>query len=132
MKLDISQIRIPVRIRKNPGDISSLTTSIHRHGLLHPILVSDNYVLIAGYRRLLATQRLGHKTIDAQIVYVEDEKAQYELELEENLHRKNFTEQELIEGRKILQKLHKRNRLWWFRIWRWICSLFKAKPTLPS
>ena len=50
--LKISEIIIKDRIRKEMGDLVSLEKSIHKLGLLHPIVISENNELIAGKRRL--------------------------------------------------------------------------------
>jgi len=56
---DISAIKIGVRHRTDMGDIKKLAQSIADVGLLHPIVVSPDGVLIAGQRRLAACQLLG-------------------------------------------------------------------------
>ena len=65
-----------------------------KNGLINPILLTSEGELIAGYRRYLACKKLGMKTIDAKIVEVEDLK---ELEIDENLARKDFTLSEKAE-----------------------------------
>ncbi len=77
-KIKLSKINVPEDPdRFRPGDlaIDELAASIHDHGLLQPILISSSsndghYDLIAGHRRLLASSRLGHTSIDARILDV--------------------------------------------------------------
>jgi ParB family chromosome partitioning protein len=58
----IDSILIGVRHRKDAGDIAELADSIDRLGLLQPITISPDGVLVCGWRRLLAIQRLGWTT----------------------------------------------------------------------
>ena len=39
------------RFRKDPGDLRPLIESIKRHGLLHPVVISEDNKLICGRRR---------------------------------------------------------------------------------
>ena len=41
MKISISQIKIGDRFRRDLGDIGHLVDSIKRHGLLHPVVITD-------------------------------------------------------------------------------------------
>lgn len=58
----IETIRIGVRHRKDPGDIAALADSIDRLGLLQPITISPEGLLVCGWRRLLALKHLGRAT----------------------------------------------------------------------
>jgi ParB-like chromosome segregation protein Spo0J len=53
----IRDIRIPA-LRRRASDISQLVESIREHGLLNPITVTRDLVLIAGQHRLAAFQEL--------------------------------------------------------------------------
>jgi ParB-like chromosome segregation protein Spo0J len=53
----IADIIIGIRHRRDLGDIDSLARSIAEVGLLHPIVVRADGVLIAGQRRLAAANR---------------------------------------------------------------------------
>jgi len=63
----VDSIRIGVRHRKELGDLSDLTDSIRKVGLLQPITVSPDGVLICGLRRLRAVQELGWKQISVWV-----------------------------------------------------------------
>lgn len=92
-EIDIDKIVTEHRQRTNLGDLNSLQLSIERHGLIHPIIVEpkgDKFVLIAGERRLMATKNLGKVKIKAIHRKCLDELDRREVELEENLKRKNL------------------------------------------
>jgi len=94
IKFPINQIKLGSRFRKEDGELTGLIESIKKNGLINPILLTPEGELIAGYRRYLACKKLGMKTIDAKIVEVGDVK---ELEMDENLARKDFTLSEKAE-----------------------------------
>jgi ParB family transcriptional regulator, chromosome partitioning protein len=96
---------IPIeRLRRNPEQprhrfddeaLEELAASIRRHGVLQPLLVSedgpDRYLVITGERRLRAAQRAGLETVPAVIREQLDSAAQLELALVENLQRRDLT-----------------------------------------
>jgi len=94
IQFPINQIKVGPRFRDDVGDLTPLIESIKERGLLHPILITPKGELIAGYRRYLAYKELGMESIDAKIVDVGDVK---ELEMDENLARKDFTLSEKAE-----------------------------------
>lgn len=54
----IDSIIVGVRHRKDPGDLKQLMESIKRIGLLQPITITPEGVLVCGWRRLEAVRRL--------------------------------------------------------------------------
>lgn len=66
----IDDIVIGERFRKDLGDLNSLAASIAKIGLLQPILVNSQMVLVCGQRRLVACRSLGWETIPATITDV--------------------------------------------------------------
>ncbi len=71
------------------GSIAELAQSIAQHGLLQPIIVKeegDNYILVAGQRRMLAHQHLGRDRITALLTTGRPD----ELALIENLQRQDL------------------------------------------
>lgn len=89
-----------IRQRKDLGNTLSLQLSIETHGLLCPIIVeeikdTDRYRLIAGERRLTTCTKLDWEKIPAILKKNLDELTRQELELEENITRKqlNFMEE---------------------------------------
>jgi len=86
------------RQRKKVDDshIESLAESIRRRGLIPPIVVTRDHLLIAGECRLRAHQLLGYDYISVQYVdELPDEELEL-IELEENVKRKNLTWQEEV------------------------------------
>ena len=68
----IDSIKIGKRFRKDLGDIDSLAESINRYGLFHPIVITPEGQLMAGYRRLKACKRLGWSTIAVTVIREEN------------------------------------------------------------
>ena len=70
-KLVISDIDISkARFRKDPGDLRPLVDSIKRHGLLHPVVITEDkpHQLICGRRRISAYMQLGKTETSMQIL----------------------------------------------------------------
>ena len=106
MQIQIEDIKIPDRVRKDVGNIDSLAESLKRSGQITPISVTHDMTLVAGFRRVTAAKQLGWKTIEANIVEgAANEARLLEIELEENVFRKDFTPEELLAGYKRLDKL---------------------------
>ena len=62
MLVNIDDIKIKKRVRKDLGDLDALKNSLRTYGLLNPITITRDYELIAGERRLQAAKALGkHK-----------------------------------------------------------------------
>ena len=100
MEIQISMIRIAERIRKDNGDIGTLAKSIKEYGLMNPITLMESgeqYVLIAGFRRLSAVKLLNQETIHAVVLSPMDAEKQLRLEIEENETRKDFTVAERLQ-----------------------------------
>ena len=57
--VDITDIQIGDRYRKELGDIEGLAASIKEQGLLQPVGVTANNDLVFGERRIRAFQHLG-------------------------------------------------------------------------
>ena len=95
MKIAIDDIIIRDRIRMDEGDIKALAQSIEQLGLIQPIVISEDYELLSGYRRLHACKTLGWETIEVKIVTVGDNQLKrIDWEYHENLGRKDLTEEE--------------------------------------
>lgn len=106
MLVKIEDIKVKKRVRRDLGDLTTLKDSMHRYGLMNPITLNSNYELVAGERRLEAAKSLGWERINANILDSNvDNIRQLEMELEENNQRKEFTDEELLEGYKRLEKL---------------------------
>lgn len=96
MQVQINSIVVEERFRKDFGPIEDLAASIAENGLITPIAVETMpggmYRLLAGERRLRACKSLGLETIAIR-VYDEglSELRQRQIELEENIQRKDMT-----------------------------------------
>ena len=105
MLVNISEIKVRKRVRKDLGDLDALKESLRRYGLLNTITIDNKNRLIAGERRLEAAKLLGWTNINAVVVNNISAITKLELELEENNQRKEFTDAELLEGYKRLERL---------------------------
>ena len=123
MLVPIKDIKIKKRVRKDLGNLEDLKDSLHTYGLLNPITLNSKYELIAGERRLQSAIQLGWTSINANIVDNLTEVEQLEMEIEENNQRKEFTDTELMEGYKRLQRL--RNPGFFYRIFLFFKHLFQ-------
>lgn len=90
-RVPIAEIVVGERRREEMGDIAGLASNIDQHGLIHPILLSDDGELIAGERRLRACRSLGWTHIEARRWRVLSEDERRAIELAENLNRKDLT-----------------------------------------
>lgn len=94
MKVRISEIVVGERRRDDMGNIQELADSIKKYGLLHPVVIDEQKRLVAGGRRLEACKLLGWEEIPVTFLGELSEKQLREIELEENLQRKDLTEYE--------------------------------------
>lgn len=123
MQIDIDQVIVRKRVRKNLGDLSSLMESLRKHGLLNPIVINSRNELVAGHRRTEAARRLGWETIEARIVDSDDDAELVEMEIEENTQRKSLTTDELAEAYLRLDRM--RHPSFFARIWKAIVRFFR-------
>lgn len=125
MIIKIEDIKVKKRVRKDLGDIDSLKESIRLYGLLNPITINADHELVAGERRLEACKALGMERINAVVLDANVDKIkQLEIELEENNQRKEFSDEELLEGYERLERL--RNPPLILRILKSIARFFLA------
>jgi ParB family chromosome partitioning protein len=97
MYLKLDEIVVGDRLRQDPGDIDQLAESLRVYGMIQPIVVhKQNNQLVAGGRRLEAARRLGWECVP--VCYIEDlsEDMLHELELEENIRRKDLNWKERV------------------------------------
>ncbi|MFW5814503.1 MAG: ParB N-terminal domain-containing protein [Spirochaetota bacterium] len=123
MQIELDDVIIRKRVRKNLGDLSSLMESMRKHGLLNPIVINNRNELVAGHRRTEAARRLGWTTIEARIVDNDEDVDLVEMEIEENTQRKNLTTDELAEAYLRLDRM--RHPSLFTRIWRAIARFFR-------
>lgn len=82
------------RQRRELRGIEELAESIHRLGLIHPPVVDENDVLVAGERRLTALKLLGWTHTPVQLAGELTAMQHQSIELEENIKRVDITWQE--------------------------------------
>ena len=99
MKVKIENIEMEDRFRKDFGDIEQLAKSIDEYGLIQPPVVTDDDVLVAGERRLRACKKLGWEEVEVRRISELPELQRREIELEENVIRKQFTWQEEVRAK---------------------------------
>jgi ParB family chromosome partitioning protein len=123
MQIPIEDIIVKKRIRQDLGDLNSLAESLKRYGQISPIVISRKNVLIAGGRRLEAAKLLGWRTVNAVIADVPGNLPKLEIEVEENIQRRDFSPGELAEAAKRLHRL--KNPGFFRRLWNAIVSFFR-------
>lgn len=94
-KMRPADIKIGERVRKDLGDIDGLVRDIEEIGLLQPVVVTLDGLLIAGVRRLQAWLRSSHARNPIPVHRV-DLAAIVRGEYSENVMRKNFTPSEAV------------------------------------
>jgi len=105
MQMRIDEIIVRKRIRRDLGNLQELAESLEKHGLINPIVITQEKVLIAGERRLESAKLLGWETIPVRIIENPDRIAEVEIEIDENIHRKDFTTDEAGDAFIMLEKL---------------------------
>jgi ParB family chromosome partitioning protein len=104
IKIDDVFVKKQIRTVFNPETIKSLADSIREKGVLQPILVKkigDEYKVVAGERRYLASQEAGLKEIPACIL--EDTDNDKEIQLIENTQREDLNPLDLSNAFKDLR-----------------------------
>ncbi len=88
----VDSIRVAGRLRRDLGDLEELCTSIQTVGLLQPITICPDGMLVCGARRLAAVKRLGWPTVKVWVTsMVSSRLAEVLAEQHENTVRKPFT-----------------------------------------
>lgn len=70
-EVNVADIIVSKRLRRDGGDIEELADSIKLYGLLNPITLrrdGNQYVLLAGWRRLEAHRMLHRPTVQASVI----------------------------------------------------------------
>jgi ParB family transcriptional regulator, chromosome partitioning protein len=108
LERQIGSITVGVRHRRDLGDMSALMRSIEEVGLLQPITVTPDGVLVCGLRRLEAMRRLGKRTLSVWVRSgISDQLAHLLAQQDENEQRKPLSPVEtarLYEEIKVLEK----------------------------
>src|SRR5574343_2045263 len=106
--IPVNSIKETNRVRADLGDIDALADSIAQYGLIQPLLVSvscdyADIELVAGGRRLAAIKQLGWDNVDVVIRETLTDVEIAEMELEENIRRKDLSWQERVRS---IAKVH--------------------------
>lgn len=105
-KVKTSDVKIANRVRYDMGKIEELAESIEKFGIIHPPVVDEEMNIIAGGRRFTAMRDiLKLEEIEVDVLQNTDEITRRELELEENIQRKDLTWQEELAATKELHEL---------------------------
>lgn len=97
MLISTNKIVVKDRIRKDFGDIAELALDIEDNGLINPIVINKDYVLLAGERRLRAIQRLGWEQVEVRMMDTRDAEHELNIEISENDVRKAFSKSERVD-----------------------------------
>ena len=111
--LNIEDIKWDKRYREEFGNLDDLADSIREKGVLQPITVGADMVLLAGERRLKASLKAGLKQIPALVRETEGEIDAREVELMENVFRKDFTWAEECALVQEIDRLYKSKNMDW-------------------
>ena len=107
-QLPIGSIIVGERHRKDLGDVNALADSIRLLGVLQPVVVTSDYRLVAGRRRLEAVRKLGWPNIPVRIATnLNSALLALTAERDENTCRKDFAPSEAVSIGKALEELEK-------------------------
>ena len=92
LTVTVDSIVVGTRHRKDAGELDALAASIDQLGLLQPITVTPDRVLVCGWRRLEAVKRLGWESIKVWVRSgISDPVTALLAERDENTQRKDYT-----------------------------------------
>ena len=95
LQRSVDSIVVGNRHRDDLGDIDALARSMERLGLLQPVTITPDGVLVCGRRRLEAVKRLGWRTLKVWVRSgISDELSRMLAERDENQQRKDLDEVE--------------------------------------
>src|SRR3972149_3096572 len=101
----VTDIKVSDRTRTEMGSVGELCTSIQKFGLLNPIIIDQYMNLHCGERRLRAFRELKLEFIPCRFIENLSEVEKLEVELDENIRRKELTwTEELFLKEKITRK----------------------------
>ncbi|WP_054685174.1 ParB/RepB/Spo0J family partition protein [Microbacterium sp. No. 7] len=93
-----AQIVRGYQARHDLGDLTGLCASIRERGILEPLTITSDFVLVFGARRLAAATTLGHQSVPCWIARGVSDKLSHILAVKESFeHRKELTPTEQAE-----------------------------------
>jgi len=95
------------------GDLETLAESIKNKGVIQPVTVAPDLRLLAGERRVRAAKAAGLEEIPALVREIDGEIDAREIELFENVHRKNFEWFEEVAIIRDIDRLYKEKEQDW-------------------
>jgi DNA modification methylase len=113
-EIPLKSIKVEDRGRKDFGDLMTLRDSIMRHGIISAILVEEiddpefDWLLVAGERRYKASILAGRESIPAGTRKDLSAIARKEIELEENIHRKELLWSETVQMEASLDEIKRK------------------------
>ena len=111
--LNIADITWDKRYREDMGELTDLAESIKDKGVLQPITVSTDMVLLAGERRIRASIQAGLTKIPALVRKSSGDLDAREVELYENVFRKDFAWMEQCALIQEIDRLYKDKNIDW-------------------
>lgn len=103
VEIDIDDVTRKESIRHDVGDITMLTASVSKMGLLTPILIDRNNILITGARRIAACHAAGIRQLPALRIDTDyDSMTALDIQVDINMCRQPLTSKEIeaLIGRK--------------------------------
>jgi ParB family transcriptional regulator, chromosome partitioning protein len=104
MRVQLSQIRInPVHDQiYTTNEIEDLVESMGKNGLLEPLIITPDKIIISGHRRYLAAKSLGWEEIEVNIREVDESNMEYTI-VSANQHRRKKSAEVLNEIQRLYQ-----------------------------
>lgn len=119
MKVPISAIKGLDAYREDIGDITDLAESMHKDGVLNPVIITKDDWLVSGTRRIRAAEVNGSTVIDAVMV-CDAYEAVLALEAEKanggDIHQKPLLLTEMARQRMVVTSLRTKKKLSGFRV----------------
>ena len=114
VRLPLGQIHVNRAARqRRQVDVEDLLPSIRTRGVLNPIIITRDFELKAGERRLEASRQLGLATIICRFIDTLDPIEAQIVELEENMRRSDLTWQDTIRAVGTIHQLYLRRDFEW-------------------
>ena len=105
--IQTKKIHVGERFREDYGDVDKLAESIKQFGMLQSVCVDSDYNLLDGGRRLAAAEKAGLTTVPVRMLDTTDPLVARQVELEENLERKQMTWEEEVRAKAEIDTLMK-------------------------